>query len=95
MLLITMKKWLVPGRNMSADAAESFKALIEQHGFVTRLPLGQAIERIHKHQKGFNATNILAVEYGLLSVCEIDDLTDAQICMAGVAVVEELKQYPE
>ena len=95
MLLITMKKWFGPGRRMPEDTAEGFKSRIEQLGFVTHLPLGQAIERINKYQKGFNATHILAVEYELLSVYQIDDLTDAQICMAGATLVEKLKQCSE
>lgn len=95
MLLITMREWLGPGRRMSTEENLKWKEKVRHSGFVTRLPLGEAIERIKQYSDAYKARYPLAVEFELISVSEIDYLTDEQIEISGAVFVEKLAQRVE
>lgn len=95
MLLITMNEWLGPGRRMTneqRDRTESRERLV---AFATYVPLGEAIEKISTYEQAFNAHYLMAVNFRLLQVNKIDDLTKQQLDMVEVQLIEDLNQKPE
>jgi hypothetical protein len=95
MLLITMREWSGPGRNMNPEMRSIWGSETDLRGFVTNLPLGEAIERIDKYSRAYGSRHIAAIEYRLVSITTIDDLTEEQIRMADTHLVEKLPQSVE
>ena len=95
MLLITMNEWLGPGRRMTEEKKDKINILERHMSFATRMNLGDAIEQIYKYQEAYNKHYLLSVEYRLLSVIEIDELSNQQLSMCEVDIVEDLKTRPE
>lgn len=63
---------------------------------VTRLPLGEAIRRVHAHEVAYRASveGDFASEHELLHVSTIDDLDETEIRMARTRLIESLPQSP-
>lgn len=59
---------------------------------VTRLPLGEAIRRLHEYEVAYVAhfEGDFASEHELLHVSAIDDLSAEEIAMARATLVESL-----
>ncbi len=95
MLLLTLNEWLGPGRKMSSEERSSWEVQEKIIAIATRLKLGEAIGRVNKHQEAYNDFYPLAVNFRLLQVAEIEDLTDEQLGMVAVELAENLKQSPE
>jgi len=92
MLLLTMSEWLGPGRRMTPEEIDRAEARKTQIAFATRMKLGEAIKKLYNYQTAYNAYYLLAVEYSLLQVAEIDDLSMDQLEMVNVELIENLKQ---
>lgn len=97
MLLITMHEWHGPSQQQIARAEPRPKVETRLRGFVTRLPLGAALLRIRDYEEAFRQRfqGISALNYDLISVSQIDDLTDEQIDASRAAYVEKLAQLAE
>jgi len=95
MLLLTMREWLGPGSKMTPKQGSNIERKIKLTGFITDLSLGEAIERIYQYSNSFNEFSLLAIEFELVGVQEISNLTLEQIKKAGCEYVEHLKQKPE
>lgn len=93
MKLLTLHQWLGPSRESlgtrhEPSVDESYKAM------VTGLSLGAALTRIREHERGFNAHyGSVAVNYRLLAVSEIEDLSGDEIADARIELVEDLDMY--
>jgi len=90
MLLITMNEWLGPGKNTTVEQAEKLPRMERTMAFATQMLLSKALEEILKYQADFGAKNLLAVEYRLLSVSEIQPVRAELLYDMGVQMVEEL-----
>lgn len=91
MLLITMKEWLGPRKDLSNEQRARLTPMINPVAFATSLPLGAAIDRIYAYQTSFNVeSEALAMELTLLTVAQIDELSDDQIVKANIRKVENL-----
>ena len=91
MLLITMHEWIGPNHHKVTDKQREEMPVSEGVViFASRLPLGDAIERLKKYSDDFGANRLTVLEYSLLSVSVIDELTDEQLKMAHVRLVEAL-----
>jgi hypothetical protein len=97
MLLITMREWFGPSRQVINLGAERIKAEVRLRAFVTRLPLGQALMRIGAYESAFKAryAKTSAVEFELLQVGIIDDLSDEEIEVSRATLVERLDSSVE
>ena len=58
--------------------------------FATNMQLDEAIEKIHEYETAYNDHFLLAVNFSLLQVSKIADLSKDQLEMARVELVEEL-----
>ena len=92
MLLITMKEWLGPGRQMSITQAEQCYKKESHVAFATRLPLGEALERIVNYQSVFNEHSVLGLTLSLLHVVEMAEINADLLDAVQVSMVEELPQ---
>lgn len=92
MLLITMNEWIGPGRKMTPD--ERDKAISRERlvSFATQLSLGHAIDRIAIYQRSYNENYRLAVNFRLIQVAEISEISREQAQQVGINFVEELPQ---
>jgi hypothetical protein len=101
MLLITMREWFGPSRWAQGESRISgvpgTTVDIRLRGFVTKLPLGQALRRIKAYQSAFNERNskVTAIEFELIQATAIDDLDDEEIEMSRVVLVEKLDETVE
>ena len=94
MLLITVTAWYGPSRNCPPDKRPDTS--IRQEGYATRLKLAEAIERLHKYERGFNQwATLSAITISVLCVSEIDDISDDHIEMANMQNIEALPQTAE
>jgi len=92
MLLLTMNKWLGPGRQMTREQRRSTVASERQMAFATRLTLQEAITKIVKYKIAYNKHYLLALEFSLLQVSKIDDLPNKQLDLIRVDLVENLTE---
>ena len=94
MLLITVKEWVGKNSRLSQKQREecTSKAVEAVVAFTTRLPFIKAIDKIIAYQKAFNnqPNAYLAVNFKLLQVSTIDDLTDQQIQDLNLQLIEDL-----
>lgn len=91
MLLLTVNEWLGPGNRMTQEERNTTLVKTRQIAFATHMTLSKAIEKIYNYQTNYNAYYPIAVEFTLLHVTEIDDLTMDQLRMVRIEYVEELK----
>ena len=93
MLLITVKEWLGKNSRLSQKQREecTFKATESIIAFATCLPFIEAINKIIGYQKAFNnRSTYLAINFQLLQVSIIDDLTNQQLQDVGLELIEDL-----
>lgn len=98
MLLITMHEWFGPSTAALNDLTRKrIESETRLRGFVTALPLGQALLRIKEYEQAFRERYALhtALNFELLSVTGISDLTDDEIEASGAIHVEKLKTDPK
>ena len=89
MLLLTMRECF--GNNKSFGLEPPSHTEVRQRGFVTRLSLSAALERIRAYETAFkNRYHTVGnwIEFELLQVNIIDDLDDVDIKLARVVDVE-------
>lgn len=78
MLLLTVREWLGPSRN--ADRPRSPVVHDELRGFVTRVPLTDALRRLRALEVDYNFRHRnIAVNLSVVSVTAIEDLSDTAI----------------
>lgn len=59
--------------------------------FATRLPLAEAIRRMAEREAAIKAGGSLChIEYTLWHVCQVDDLTDEEVHLAHMCLIEHL-----
>ena len=97
MLLITMREWVGPDANIPREERATYKRREKLMAFATKLPLGEALQKIWVHQKAFKARypKTIVVEYSLIQTALIEDLSSEILAKAGVCLVETLPQMPE
>jgi hypothetical protein len=88
MLLLTVSEWIGPGRaHPSPGSVEERTRTI---AFATRLTLAAAINELAAYAFIYNRQYDLAVNFSLISVSEIEDLSDASLSLANVQLIESL-----
>lgn len=93
MLLITMVEWSGPQQHAEPSMRNAIQSGERLVAFATRLPLRDALVRIRRYQDAFKAHyTVRSVEFRLVAVSNIDDLSDQQLDAAQVELVEHLKQ---
>lgn len=93
MLLLTVNQWLGPtSEAIQRDGDMVFKARTELQGIATRLPLSEALASLNEYEVAYRERfgRSLAVEFALISVSVIDDLTDEELDEARVSLAEGL-----
>ena len=92
MLLITMNEFCWTSLNaMLNPALAGLKPEKRIRGFVTRLPLGEALRRINLYEAAFKQhSRTQTLVFDLVSVATIDDLDDAAIELSRAVHVEKL-----
>jgi len=95
MLLLTMREWFGPASRRDPRLIK-MNTEVGQCAFVTRLPLGDALERIRAYEEAYNTryARANALQFTLLTVVTIDDLDERQIEIARVVLVETLHSGP-
>src|SRR4051812_5607401 len=95
MLLLTMQEWFGSASRRDPRLAK-VDTEVRQRAFVTRLPLAEALDRIHAYEEAHNAryARATALEFALLTVVTIDDLDERRIQIARVVFVETLDSSP-
>ena len=89
MLLLTMNEWIGPGNRWPANKPQPI--VRERHmSFATRLPLAQAMEQVLEYQHAYNSHYTMAVNFGLISVCDIPDVNDKILEELRVEIIENL-----
>lgn len=91
MKMLTVIQWLGPGRKMSPNEAAKCISSEKMMGMVTNLGLTEAIKRLNKYEQAFNDKNVLAVNFRLIFVADIDPLTDHYIEMSGMDLIENFE----
>ena len=87
MQLLTVRKWLGPSR----EGDRSIERRVRLTGFVTRLELGEALNRLSLHERAYRREYpSMACEFELIGVCGIQDLTPGQIEAGRLTVIEDL-----
>jgi len=92
-LLLTVNQWLGPSRVATQRLGDmAFKPRTELQGIATRLPLAEAIASLKEYEVVYRERfgSSLAVEFSLISVSVIDDLTDEELDKARVSLAEGL-----
>lgn len=88
MLLLTVREWVGPTR----EAKIQTKPHVQLVGMATRLPLGAAIEAIHAYESAYKARFFaMAVEFNVVAVAAIEDLTDDQLAHGRIELIENLE----
>lgn len=88
MLLLTVQEWL---------AFEDDNGDVKVHhdklkGFVTRLPLKTAIEKLSDYQKNYPKVFIFAkLSFSLIQVSEIEDLEETHMYNMRLELIEDLE----
>lgn len=93
MILLTMRQWLGPSNStIHNPKSEAKEAEVKLKGFVTNLSLGDAIRAINQYEKAYNVKyrDVMAVNFELIQVSNIDQLTNEEISMARLELVESL-----
>lgn len=90
MLLLTLHSWFGPSRDCPPDKRHIMDVHERYEGWVTRKSLGDALlemrERKWEYQKRYGS--LTASEHRLISVVEIDDLTDDEIEAGGLYLID-------
>ena len=92
MFLITFNEWLGPGRNVPASERHTISDCNKEIAFATRLALKEAVDRIVAYQNAYNSYYRLAVNFRLLHVTKIENLSDKQLRAVEVQLAEHLPQ---
>lgn len=88
MLLITVNEWLGSRYRNDLETKNSLKA------FATRLPLEESLTALAEYQDAYNRNHVsIAVNFTLISVCTIDELSDATLERMQVQRIEKLPSY--
>lgn len=76
------------------NGVETLPSKIKHVGMATRLPLADAIRAISEYEAKLKVeTPYYVSEYSLLSVSCVDELTDAEIAMARMYLIERLGNW--
>lgn len=93
MLLLHVVEWLGAGRNHPDQ--HTLKATERHIGMVTEQPLESALRHLKAHETAYKARYLLAVEFRVLAVSRIDDLSDEMIDSGMFERLDALGQKPE
>lgn len=88
MLLLTVHEFM----RISPAGERPMRTLERYVGMVSTQPLGQAIEALDAYQKTYRIRylNMPGLEFRVVSVAMIDNLTDEQIIAAGLENIDAL-----
>lgn len=88
MLLLTVREWCGP----TQEARIQTKPHVQLVGMATRLQLGEAIEAIHAYEVAYKKRFFaMAVEFNVVAVASIQDLTDEQLTQGRIELIENLR----
>jgi hypothetical protein len=96
MLLTRFNVWFGPSRNRIHEANMGTQTRMEpeikQEAYATRLSLPQALRRMQAYERAFNERyeKVSAVNYTLLGVDTVEDLSREELDIARVHLVEDL-----
>ena len=91
MILMHYKVWFGPSKNNPHP--EITQTMIDVRTYVSRLPLGQAVRLVKDYENAYNRkySDVTAIDLTLLTVSQIDDLTDDEIGMITSELVERME----
>jgi len=95
MILITLNEWVGPGKKLSREEKIATQCNEKQISIASRKTLREAVDMIIKYQNAYNYRYRLAVNFRLLQVNTIDELSDEQLDFLKVQLAESLTQKPE
>lgn len=93
MLLLTVSEWLGPGRDHPHPKSVDEK--IRTISFATRMGLEKAINLLADYEDKYNRRHTLAVNFTLLSVSTIDDISDGALELMRIQLIEAMKIVEE
>jgi hypothetical protein len=87
-ILIAVNEWLGPGRRMTPEQSE--RTLVKERlvSFASTQTLAAAILHLRGYEDAYNAVYPLAVNFTVLSVATIDDLTAEHLDAARIEVLD-------
>ncbi len=91
MLLLTVQEWIGPGRDMVEDR-HLWPEKISTKAFATRLELERAINVLADYEDRYNRANRLAVNFTLIGIQTIEDISDGALECVRVELVENLEK---
>jgi hypothetical protein len=79
------------GTNHRVRPPHKHEATETTRGFCTRLGLSEAIKKLKAYSETYNAKYPIAVEFSVIGVQEIEDLSEELIDMANMELIETMK----
>lgn len=94
MLLLTFSEWRGPSQALwasNSSKAERVEVSTRLSAFVTRLDLPSALRKIRDYETAYERRYFsLSIEFSLVGVYTIEDLSDEEIVLARATMVEYL-----
>jgi hypothetical protein len=91
MLFLTMKEWIGPKRDHTYPDGKEPMVRETVIGMATRMPLGQALHSVRKYELAYREKYPLAIEFTLIGVTEIADVSNGELIFGRVELVESMK----
>lgn len=86
MKLLTIREWV--------GTKDGFRWITDTEkiiGMATRLPLVDAIRKLHEHEKWYRRKYIrMAVNFNLVGVSEIEDMDDETLNLLRIELIDDL-----
>ena len=89
MLLLTISEWLGPGRDH--PNSKSVDERIRTISFATNLGLEEAINLLADYEDKYNRRYTLSINFTLLSVSTVDNISDGALELMRVQLIENMK----
>lgn len=95
MLILTYRVWWgltdLGKSELKRKGLDEPESKIKHQGFATRMPLGKAIQCVKDYETEWkNAYPHTATEYELLQVSIVENLSDEEVVMARMQLIEHL-----
>jgi hypothetical protein len=90
MLILTVREWIGPDHHREYPRGRP-EVIERVRGMATRQPLGEAMLRLQAIGQAYKVRGPLAVEFSVLGVATIDDLTDAELEAGMIELIDDLE----